>query len=418
MVAARSSDDASRPVGRAAVRAATILLLGLSIGYLGWGFRQLLVGESPVAAIDLEARWLENRYVLQGQNPYDVYTTSIGEPRATGRDASIDPDLGPVWLVGYPPWSYVPASLLVPPIAAFGPVRAWFAALSALSLAFLALWAHRGLRRRDPELALLGAATVLGLTPNLFTLSAGQYGLVVNALVVGSFLLAERGHRTGAGAALGIALLKPQSAGTFVIAHLASGNLRAVAIAAALAGAFAAAALAWIDTGPIEYFRDMAGIPLGDGYGFYSWAVALGGDPAFWAPALGIGGAIVTAALLWRHRAASLWTHLAIAAVVGRLWSYHGIYDDVMLVFLPLALLRAWSEGRGGRRVPAAWLAVLATLAAPIPYLPQRDWASLQVAHVAIWIAGLAVLLRAEEATSGTPDRRSRTRRWRTRTSG
>ena len=53
------------------------------------------------------------------------------------------------------------------------------------------------------------------------------------------------------------------------------------------------------------------------------------------------------------------------------------------------------------------WLAVMVTLAAPIPYRPHIDWLGLQVAHVLIWIGGLAVLLRAELKSPRTTTTRS-----------
>jgi hypothetical protein len=92
---------------------------------------------------------------------------------------------------------------------------------------------------------------------------------------------------------------------------------------------------------------------------------------------------------LTRH---SLPLAFAIAAVWGRLWTYHKSYDDVMLAFLlvPLGVL-ALREPRS--RSALAAFAVMGVLA----WLPGRALALpvVQLAQLAVWPAALFVLLRA-----------------------
>lgn len=390
------------------IRATMLVLLALSVLYLSWGFYQLMFGTCCSAAVDLEYRWIDHRYVVAGQNPWDVYSARQGKPRQADRNDSVDPAIGPVRVPGgNPPWAYPMGFLLIPPSTELGPARLYFAVISALALAYLSMHAHAGLRQSGGGFAWLGVMSVLAMTANLFTLSVGQTGILINAFMAASIALAERGRWAAAGSMLAFALLKPHIGGTFAILHLMRGNLRTLATSLALAAASTAALWYWIDTDPLEYLRAaLGGNTMSSarwGYGPHVWIAATGIRQSIWLPALLLCGALLELALLWRYRSASLWTQLAIAAVVGRLWFYHGSYDNVMLVFLSLALLRAWSEGRGGRSVPLAWYAVLASLAAPIPYRPHMELEFLQVMHVSAWVGGLIVLLRAEPRRADPP---------------
>lgn len=400
---------------RVLIRGMALVLVALSVLHLSWGFYQLVFGTSRQAAVDLKIRWIDHRYVLGGQNPWDVYFAVRGKPREAGRNDAVDPAIGPVQVPGgNPPWAYPMGFLLIPPFTELGPARLYFAVISALALVLLAKHAHAGLRNGGREFAWLGVLSVLAMTANVFTLSAGQTGILINAFVVASLALAERGRWAAAGSLLGLALLKPHIGGAFALLHLMRGNVRTLAMSLTLVAASSAALWFWIDTDPIEYLGELLGkstLSSGRwGYGPHVWIAATGIRQSVWVPGLLLCGALLELALLWRYRTASLWTQLAIAAVVGRLWFYHGAYDNVMLVFLSLALLRTWSEGRGGWSVPLAWIVVMASLAAPIPYRPHMGLEWLQVLHVSAWVGGLIVLLRAESAAGESLAVAARTR--------
>src|SRR3546814_1321292 len=42
----------------------------------------------------------------------------------------------------------------------------------------------------------------------------------------------------------------------------------------------------------------------------------------------------------WRHREADLWVRIGVAAIVARLWAYHRVYEDLLLVLPLIALYR------------------------------------------------------------------------------
>lgn len=91
----------------------------------------------------------------------------------------------------------------------------------------------------------------------------------------------------------------------------------------------------------------------------------------------------------WRHRGSDLWVLLGVAAIVARIWGYHRVYDDLLLLFPLIALLRlAHGEPRSG----GAWVLFLlgaAALAAPVtPILAHAPWLL-----VAVWLLQLGYLM-------------------------
>ena len=57
---------------------------------------------------------------------------------------------------------------------------------------------------------------------------------------------------------------------------------------------------------------------------------------------------------LYRHRRVDLWLQLGVIAVVARLWAYHRLYDDVLVVLALVALFRIATGVDGPRDVPTA----------------------------------------------------------------
>ena len=124
------------------------------------------------------------------------------------------------------------------------------------------------------------------------------------------------------------------------------------------------------------------------GYGnVHAWLGALG-LKAWILPASGLIFAL-HGLWAWRHRGTDLWVLLGVAAIVARIWGYHRVYDDLLLIFPLIALLRlAHGEPRRGE----AWALFLlgaAALAAPItPILAHATWTL-----VAVWLLQLGYLM-------------------------
>jgi hypothetical protein len=115
---------------------------------------------------------------------------------------------------------------------------------------------------------------------------------------------------------------------------------------------------------------------------------------------------VPTVALLWAGRHRPLLDLFAIAAVAGQLWTYHKSYDNVMLVFLLVAL------GARALRNPADVLAGFSFLLVGASlWLPASitDNAPFLVFQLVAWIGGLTVLLwRQPEARMATASERPR----------
>jgi hypothetical protein len=318
------------------------------------------------------------------------------------------PELGPAHPGGYPPWSMAVSLLMVPPFTE-SLVRWYFAALNVLAL-FVVVQHVRRMGRpfgRGGEL-LLGAAG-LAIAAYAITLRHGQYGLATNAFLV-LMLAALSGQRPLLGGVfLALASLKPQTAAPFALAWLRRREPLAWAVAGAYAVLATLAFSLWLDRPPLRLVAQVFGQAA-------EWE---GGDAGLLRVLLGagvpravavLGLMLVTLAvgsvLAYRYRAHSVSVRAALLCVVGRLWTYHRRYDDVMLVFL-LAALGESALRRRDARSYAAFFAVGLTLW--IPFREEHHGPLLISVKIAIWIAALVELLRHSLPEPGAlgPARRS-----------
>lgn len=96
-------------------------------------------------AADYQQRWVEEHYLLRGENPLDVFQYCVAQWNhsplpASPRDHAVEPDLGPVY-GSYPPWAYGTGFIWTwPPEMKLG--RAIFALLNLLMLAAVVCWVY------------------------------------------------------------------------------------------------------------------------------------------------------------------------------------------------------------------------------------------------------------------------------------
>ena len=403
--AARTRAAAIRPAGALAIACALMLVALASLVPV----RGLWLLHTD-HGVDMQTRWQEVQYLLRGVDPI-TRTSGGGDVEIVFEDLAIPGR--EVALGVYPPWSYVMSVPLLFPGTLRG-ATTWFVVLNGGLLALLAAWAWgTGRGRAGPAFALGCTLAVLVLDGLARTLTVGNYGVVVLALLVGALLLAERGRAGLAGTLFGLSLLKPTLAGPFVLALMviawrggAAGVLRM--LGGAVAVVVGASALFWWMTGtdPVTAFLK------GQTYLPY-FATEGGGSTLLWRnyltlPGIWVGpfyleldqyvgmvlslavGALAALALARRGTALE---QFAIASVVAMTWSYHRPYDSLLLVFLLLALAE---HGLRGERSGAPWIAVPTALVVGVTlWLPSRyiGWPDSTPLLQGIWIAAALVLV-------------------------
>lgn len=279
-------------------------------------------------------------------------------------------------------WLYVATTL---------PVLAAFVGILLREAGPAGLW-HR---------ALLGAL-IVGCYPTAITIGIGQSTLyVLLAALAGTLLLLREPPGVARDAlATGlflIALIKPNLAVPFFwVIAFRPGAARPVVLAAIAYLAATAASMALHGTGIDAvraliaqwYARGEGGFTT-TGYGnLHAWLGDLDLD-AWLLPASGLAFS-AHGAWSWRHREADAWTQIGVAAIVARLWAYHRLYDDLLLILPLIALYRlARSDPRARGAGELFAIGCLALLAPITPVVEHASWAL-----VALWLAQLGYLAR------------------------
>lgn len=378
----RASPSAALPLTSRTrwLQVATVALATLGVSYVGGGLYHASFGELPQ---DLARRWLEGAYMVRGINAMDVFD---------GAHAP-EPDLGPMHPGGYPPWATAFGLLVAPPLP-HAWVRVYFSALNLAALGLVVHYAYRAGARYGNRLAQLLAASALAVASNAVVLRHGQYGIVVNALLV-LLLRALESQRFGrAGLFLGLAALKPQSSAPFVFLFFRRRGFRAIAAAAALVGSATLLASLHVGRSPIHVMRQVFGQAAnweGGDSGLLRLLLEAGMPRGLAIPALAATSLVAGAYLLHRNRNASIAVQAAILCVIGRLWAYHRRYDDMLVLFLlvPLAGVTLTRPNRLG------WLLFFGVgLTLWLPFREVDHGVLLIGAKIGLWLAGLAWLLR------------------------
>jgi hypothetical protein len=316
---------------------------------------------------------------------------------------------GPLAPKIYPPASY----LILWPFLGWLDLTAARWLWAATLLAALA-WLTAIVVRESRAESGLARAFLIVWVPSMYatsvTVGNGQLGVHVLPALLSSILIARRGRGgwssdLAAASLFTLCLVKPSLAAPFfwVLMSGRRGARRGALVVAAYAG-LTALAVSFRPEGLLGLVRSWVSISretaVGARYGYmnlHGWMSAAGMGE--WIP---YGSALVLALLgAWvlRHRGGPVWLSLGLAAIVARTWTYHALYDDLLLVVPIVALLRLGREtpaGEGwaaaaGLVVFAGWCSMLVParlLTAPPPW----DLA-FRAGQTVVWAAVLAVLL-------------------------
>jgi hypothetical protein len=272
--------------------------------------------------------------------------------------------------------------------------RYYFAAINLLCLIPGAIVAYRLGQPGGNVFAFFLCAATLAMGAICHTLGNGQYGIIVFVSLLGALWMDGQRRPLLAGVLIGVALVKPTLSVPFLVPMFVKQRYASLITAAVYLGL--ASCLTWwlTDTDPITMLKQMHAASM-------RWGIQYGADPIAFLCRAGIGtatagnavAAVVVAvsfALTYLYRRASMLTLFGIAGLAARLWTYHRPYDDLILVFLMLAL-GSMSIERKSRSAMAACIGMGITLWFPARAIEEQP--AVQLLMMIVWIACLAVLL-------------------------
>lgn len=353
----------------------SILLIFVSFVYFALGFYDLLITEER--AFDLFSRWQEQQYIYRGLYPYDAMK---GSP-------NIIPEIGVIDSGGYPPWAFFTGFFFLPPIS-WELTRFYHLFLNIVSILVLAVFAYQiGLAYGKSE-ALFTLTACLAVSSHKSTLEMGQYGIILNALLIIVFWLIQKNKNIWAGLIFGIAMVKPNISAPYFLILIIHKRFQAI-ISFSLYIIIGSINI-WIITKltPIyminkifkqsKHFADK-------GYSGIHAFTALGLDPKQATILLGIIGILVITIIIYLCRNYSLLNLFAICSVIGRVCTYHRIYDNLMLMFLLLAIIKITFDNINKLNI---FFLSLVSLSLWLPAI-IIDSANLEFVQIMIWIAAL-----------------------------
>lgn len=295
----------------------------------------------------------------------------------------------------YPPASYI----LLWPLVGWLPwlaVSKLWTLLCALSLGFLAACCVRREAIASHSLRWLGAMTMLALTTTSAVIWLGQLASLLMVAIIGAMWLLHSPKSEGevkavwprellAGALLLFGLVKPSVTAPFLWMILwaprdaATPPLRRrIALGLGVLAGYGALTLValWFQQDASNEVAVWAqtvtrnNVQLNEGYvNLRAWLAAIGLKP--------LSHPLAFAAFLWlgfwsfRHRHLDRLLLLSVTAIVARLWTYHNLYDDLLLTIPMLLLLQIGaSEQEKSRRWQANGLLITLTLLLLLP----ADW--------------------------------------------
>lgn len=359
-----------------------------------------------------------------------------------GRDLEHRYDEAHAWFAGAPIYSemstanYPPASYaLFWPFVGYSSytlVKWIFAVTAVAALAWLATLLVKESKAQTGLLRAFVALMPLSMYATGSAIGHGQFTIqILPCLVVGLTLICRgrgswREDLAGSGLVLG-ALVKPTiSAPFFWLVLLVPGRLRpallvgfgylAVSLlATALQGSdILSSHLAWVEN--LRAAAIVASDGSGVGAGNYGNLNSLLGALGLFEWNLPASLLMLLALGYWtvRHRREDFWLLMGVVALVARFWSYHRLFDDMLILFPMIALLRIARQGatKSGHDIVSGVLLAVALLAVIVPssllgYIPR--WGPLLVdplrsLQTAVWVVMLLFLLhraRLEDVGAG-----------------
>lgn len=359
----------------------TLIFAWLAFAYLAKGFYTLAFDSSPSGARDLLERWQEQQYIYLGIYPYRM------------NPADINAELGRIRSGGYPPWAFLTGFFMFPPISSTL-TRFYHVFLNLISLGILSRFAYQLGLPFGRMAAYFFVFTSLAISSNCTTLNNGQYGLIVNAFLIIVYWLLQANKNYLAGLFMGIALVKPNISAPYLLSLVIKRKFKTVILAFVyiISATFAIAHTTRLNFEKvIGSFLNQIKYVADDGVSSINIIMKFGISTEITLVLLTTIGLVLGIVIFQKLQHTSLLTLFACAAVIGRVFTYHRPYDDLMLVFLLLALLTlAFSYPSRLNIIIVSLVGLTLWLPLSIQNLASPYWSIFQNT---IWLIALVYLL-------------------------
>lgn len=262
-----------------------------------------------------------------------------------------------------------------------------------------------GVRERNETV--FAGLFLIAVYPTSILVGNGQLALFVLPAVLTAILLARGRPAPGRDAAITLLLLfstikLPLSAPFFLVAFISLRAHRPVFLAVLGYILLTLFAVHFRDDGLLTnaelWIRDASRLAEIGGYGnVHKWLSAWVHSDYILPASLAI--LAVLALWLYTNRKTDIWIVLGVTAVFARLWTYHRLYDDLLIIIPVVALFRIFRSGGlspheraiAGALLFISWLALLS----PGFFLQMKPplGTIFRTGQVAVWISLLAFLL-------------------------
>lgn len=307
--------------------------------------------------------------------------------------ADINAELGRIRSGGYPPWAFLTGFFMFPPISSTL-TRFYHVFLNLISLGILSRFAYQLGLPFGRMAAYFFVFTSLAISSNCTTLNNGQYGLIVNALLIIVYWLLQANKNYLAGVFMGIALVKPNISAPYLLSLVIKRKFKTVLLAFVyiISATFAIAHTTRLNFEKvIGSFLNQIKYVADDGVSSINIIIKFGISTEITLVLLTTIGLVLGIVIFQKLQHTSLLTLFACAAVIGRVFTYHRPYDDLMLVFLLLALLTlAFSYPSRLNIIIVSLVGLTLWLPLSIQNLASPYWSIFQNT---IWLIALVYLL-------------------------
>jgi len=289
----------------------------------------------------------------------------------------------------------------------FGESRWLWLVLYIISYFWLLHLIKFGAGLRERKESLFAALFLLAIYPTSIVVGNGQLTLFIIPAVLTAILLGQGKPGPGREGAITVLLLfsaikLPISAPFFLVAFISVRAYRPVVLAIGGYILLTLLAVHFRSDGLLTnielWIRDSSRLAALGGYGnIHKWLSAAGLSDFILPASLAL--LIALAAWLYLYRRADIWIVLGVTAIVARLWTYHRLYDDLLIIIPVIALFRIFRSGSLSslERTAAASLLFISWLALLSPGLFLQLESPLgtifRAGQVTVWLLLLGFLL-------------------------